>query len=198
MVLSSARNVSMPKNAKKEPIQCLKCHGWGHLSYDCMQCYDTCRTCAGRHHTTDCTDSHHPWCISCQMEGHPSWDQQCPTFTHKCEKMSSRLTENHMPYFPTNKPWTHVIQPPRLPYQRAPMAANGVGHAASPQRTTYRQTTLQFQTSQQQPRTSSQPIGLTDSAHRMLLTGSNGVEQGQMHRWGSRDGDKELPPTSFI
>ena len=37
------------ENCKKEPTQCLKCHGWGHLSYDCQQPFSTCGTCAGRH-----------------------------------------------------------------------------------------------------------------------------------------------------
>ena len=45
-----------------------------------------------------------PRCMSCQTEGHPSWDSHCLVFVHKCEEMSDRLAENGMPYFPTDEP----------------------------------------------------------------------------------------------
>ena len=32
----------------------------------------------------------------------------CSTFVSKCAELDGRLTDNSMPYFPTNKPWTHV------------------------------------------------------------------------------------------
>src|SRR6266481_1637942 len=52
------------EKCRKEPIHCLKCHGWGHLSYDCPQDFDTCRTCAGQHCTAGCTQRNKMRCIS--------------------------------------------------------------------------------------------------------------------------------------
>ena len=43
------------KKCKKEPTRCLKCQGWGHLSYDCMLTHDTYGMCAGRHRMASCT-----------------------------------------------------------------------------------------------------------------------------------------------
>ena len=44
------------EKCKKEPTRCLKCHGWGHLSYDCAQPFDMCGTCAGRHRMASCKE----------------------------------------------------------------------------------------------------------------------------------------------
>src|SRR6266481_1914618 len=65
------------EKCKKEPTRCLKCHGWGHLSYNCTQSFDTCGTCMGRHCMAACGNSHWPHCVSCQVEGHASWDWAC-------------------------------------------------------------------------------------------------------------------------
>ena len=43
------------EKCKKEPTCCLKCQGWDHLSYNCMQVYDTCGTCTGWHRTSSCS-----------------------------------------------------------------------------------------------------------------------------------------------
>ena len=67
------------EKCNKEPMRCLKCHSWGHLSYDCPQHHDTCGTCTGKHCMPDCTNRQCPHCMSCQMAGHASWDRQCPT-----------------------------------------------------------------------------------------------------------------------
>jgi hypothetical protein len=33
------------EKCKKEPTRCLKCHGWGHMSYDCQQPFSDGRAC---------------------------------------------------------------------------------------------------------------------------------------------------------
>ena len=39
------------EKCKKEPIRCLRCHSWNHLTYTCPQKYDTWGTCGERHNT---------------------------------------------------------------------------------------------------------------------------------------------------
>ena len=62
------------EKCKKEPTRCLKCHGWGHMSYDCQQPFSVCGTCAGCHRTPDCNNRDRTHCVSCGVEGHASWD----------------------------------------------------------------------------------------------------------------------------
>ena len=185
------------EKCKKEPTRCLKCHGWGHLSYDCTQQYDMCGTCASWNHTPDCKDGGQPRCISCQTVGHPSWDRKCPVFIHKCEELDDRLTENYMPYFPTNEAWTHVSWPSRPARQnyRTPIVANGMG--LGPQRSGYRQSTLNFPTVQCQPQVYKRSAATSEAMHREPATGANGLERGQPHRWADGIGaDEDSPPPS--
>ena len=142
------------EKCKKEPTQCLKCHGWGHMSYDCQQPFSVCGTCVGRHHTLECCNRDKPRCTLCHVDGHPSWDRHCPTFLSKCHKMDVRLTENQMPYYPTADPWTHILRPlkpaPPIPKssqtQRRPWSRiAGVAPLTSgSQPRPYRQATLNF------------------------------------------------------
>ena len=74
------------EKCKKETTHCLKCQGWGHLSYDCKLTQDTCGTCAGWHRMANCTLGSWPRCVSCGIEGHMSWSRSCPVFIQKCEK----------------------------------------------------------------------------------------------------------------
>ena len=92
------------KKCKKEPTCCLKCQGWDHLSYNCMQDFDTCGTCAWRHKTASCSPGAQLRCMSCRTEGHASWSRFCPAFNRRCNELNGRLTENTMPYFPMDKP----------------------------------------------------------------------------------------------
>ena len=59
------------EKCKKEPTQCLKCQGWGHLSYACPQLYDTC---GDWHRTSACTNMNRLHCASCKTHTHTSWD----------------------------------------------------------------------------------------------------------------------------
>ena len=128
------------KKCKKEPTHCLKCHGWGHLSYDCQLLYSICGMCAGRHQTSGCNNQDKPHCTSCCVDGHPSWDCRCPIFLSKCHDMDLRPTENQMPYFPTATPWTHALclpkpappaPTPELPLmQQSQPGATGMNHQA--------------------------------------------------------------------
>ena len=102
------------EKCKKEPTRCLKCQGWGHLSYACPQLYDTCGTCGDWHRTSACTNMNRLHCASCKTHTHASWDRMCLSFMCRCEEMDGRLPENLMPYFPTAEPWTHVSQQPKI------------------------------------------------------------------------------------
>ena len=145
MASSSFRNMYTQRNVKRNPPGAyVKCHGWGHLSYVCKQPFDTCGTCAGRHRMASCREGHRPRCVSCRVEGHVSWDRACPVFIRKCDELSERLTENHMPFFPTNEPWTQVSQPPRPPRQGIQHPNSGGGFSQEPRRTGPQQTTLRF------------------------------------------------------
>lgn len=97
---------TMSIKGKREPIRCLKCHGWDHLAAGCTKS-DKCGSCAGDHRTSLC-NSREYFCIPCKSGGHASWSRDCPTFRTKCAQMDSRLPENGMPFFPTNEEWTQV------------------------------------------------------------------------------------------
>ena len=114
------RKRSMRRSAKKEPLRCLKCQGWGHLARDCSAATDTCGTCAQRHRTTTCTNTARPHCVSCGIGGHASWDRGCPIFQHKCSEMNDRLEDNSLPYFPTKEAWTQVHAPPKVVFIAPP------------------------------------------------------------------------------
>ena len=138
------------EKCKKEPTHCLKCQGWDHLSYDCRLAHNTCRTCAGRHRTSSCSSGSRLRCVSCEMEGQASWSGFCPVFIWKCDEMNGRLTENAMPYFPTDEPWTHATKPPKPTYYLPPQplppppTTHRSGHPSDAPRGYYQQSTLQF------------------------------------------------------
>src|SRR6266481_4898681 len=108
------------EKCKKEPLHCLKCHGWGHMARECSAAVDTCGTCAQGHRTDTCTNTARPHCVSCGTGGHASWDRACPIFQHKCREMNDRLEDNSMPYFPMEEAWTQVWEPPKVVYVGPP------------------------------------------------------------------------------
>ena len=136
--------------------------------------------------------------VSCQVEGHASWDRCCPTFIQKCDEMSGRLTENHMPYFPTDEPWTHIVQLPRITHLPAPPMANMYGPLVPPRRMALRQTMLRFPATQQPPSNATQPMGPPSPTRGALATGANMTMQRLSCGWGDQDGDNGLPPTMSL
>src|SRR6266481_3826769 len=184
------------EKCKKEPTRCLKCHRWGHLSYDCMQKFDTCGTCAGRHCTPDCMNGQWPRCVSRWLEGHASWDRRCPIFICKCEELNARLTENSMPFFPTSEAWTHVQQPPRPAFHYTQAAPIADSCPVDPQRRMYRQSMLPFLSSQQCPQDSAQPTVLSGQARGVPTTSTNGIAQGPTQQWGVWNDAPDQPDQS--
>ena len=42
------------KKCKREPLRCLKCQGWNHLTKDCKEETDNCGNCTGKHNWRQC------------------------------------------------------------------------------------------------------------------------------------------------
>jgi len=108
------------RKCKKEPIRCLKCHGYNHMAKECVNNYDTCGTCSSKtHKTRECTNKPPEQCIPCGGADHPSWSRQCPTFLRKCEDFDRAHPENSIPYFPSSEEWTWSSNypPPRIRHQ---------------------------------------------------------------------------------
>ena len=85
------------EKCKREPLHCLRCHGWGHMVRDCSASVDTCGTCAQRHRTDTCTNMAWPHCISCGRAGYASWARSCPMFSANAARSMSgwRTTSCH-------------------------------------------------------------------------------------------------------
>ena len=185
------------EKCKKELTRCLKCHGWGHLSYDCKQPYDMCGTCAGRHRMADFRNGGWPRCMSCQTEGHPSWAHHCPVFIQKCEEMSDRLAENGMPYFPTDESWTHMDQPQRASCPPPTPTMEPYGFPPEPRGSGFRQMTLRFQPTQRRPPACECPVDPSHMACGPPATGVSGMDFGWPHKQG-RDTTGDSPPQSHF
>jgi hypothetical protein len=133
------------QKCKKEPLRCLKCHGWNHVAAGCSNQTDTCGTCGGNDHRTgNCTNSGVKRCVPCKTDGHTSWDRNCPTFLQKCVDQNARNPENSMPFFPSTDSWTWAQNPPTqtTPTTQAP---SFLEQAMRPQRKQrFRQTQLPY------------------------------------------------------
>lgn len=110
------KKVSVGKNTK-EPIRCLKCHGWNHVAVECIAKVDTCGACSKKdHHTNNCPDCKESFCTPCGKPGHASWDRQCPTFLRKCQEFNDCHLENTLPFYPSTQPWTWKEEQAALPH----------------------------------------------------------------------------------
>ncbi|KAF9538300.1 hypothetical protein CPC08DRAFT_606786, partial [Agrocybe pediades] len=108
------------RKCKKEPLRCLKCHGYNHIARDCISNHDTCGTCGSKtHRTKDCDNPESHQCIPCGGAGHPSWSRTCPTFLKKCDDYDRNHPENAIPFFPSTDAWTWSPEIPQ-PLTRYP------------------------------------------------------------------------------
>jgi hypothetical protein len=105
----------IPTKLKQEPLQCMKCRGWGHIATSCLESTDTCGTCGGEHQTRSCTSPDKAYCVLCKSNMHASWDRKCPEFIRWCIRHNERHPENDMIYFPTEEEWTLTARPVRIP-----------------------------------------------------------------------------------
>lgn len=116
------KKVSVSK-FKKEPIRCLKCHGWNHIATECIQTHDKCGTCGEEgHRTSACNNKDATHCVNCDSNDHTSWSRGCPTFLRKCQEYDTKHPENNLPYYPTSsEPWSWSPTPqPSTTINQAP------------------------------------------------------------------------------
>ena len=104
-----------PTKQKHEPVQCMKCRGWGHFASNCLSEKDTCGTCGGEHRTKSCKVTSKVFCITCKDDMHPSWDRNCPEFIRHSAIFDEKNPENGMVYYPTDQDWTLTMRPQRIP-----------------------------------------------------------------------------------
>ena len=95
--------------SKREPVRCMKCQHWGHFALSCLLPHDRCGNCGEQHRTNDC-NSPGRFCVPCGVDGHPSWDRDCPTFNAKSKEMDQRTPGNQLVYYPTDEPWTQQTE----------------------------------------------------------------------------------------
>ena len=107
------------EKCKREPLCCLKYHGWGHLACSCLVPTDMCSTCTQCHCTNTCTNQARPHCISCGVERPASWDRSYPVFQWQCQELDDRMEDNSLPYFPMAEVWTQVREPLKVAPQRS-------------------------------------------------------------------------------
>ena len=103
------------EKTKMEPLQCLKCRGWGHKAQACEAQVDTCGTCGEDHRTSSCPNAGKTYCASCKSDAHASWDRSCPEFIRRCEVYDNNYPENIMVYFPSDQDWMLTTKPDRIP-----------------------------------------------------------------------------------
>ena len=136
--------------------------------------------------------------MSCNVEGHASWDRLCPTFIHKCDELNDRLSENNMLYYPMNEPWTHAMQPLKPQFWHPLAGPPADGPAVGPSQMRLKQAMLHFPPSQRLPGPTVQPQGPSSLGQGSLVTGVNAIDQGQTHQWGVLgENDESLPPPHF-
>jgi hypothetical protein len=125
-----SKRVTVQK-CKREPLHCLKCHSWNHVTAECGKPTDVCRTCGSNNHQIgNCNNMNTKKCMSCNSNNHTSWDQNCPTFLQRCKEQNACNPENNMPFFPSMEVWSWASSPPTqvMPALQAPSFLNQVTH----------------------------------------------------------------------
>jgi hypothetical protein len=115
--ITICRAKTIPSKLKHEPMQCLRCRGWGHLVAQCHSTYEICGACGEEHNTNECSNPHKHFCASCKVNTHASWDRGCPEFIRRCESYNNRFPENNLPFFPTVEAWTLTTRPDKIPLE---------------------------------------------------------------------------------
>ena len=120
-----------PTKQKLEPVQCMKCRGWGHFVGSCTAEKDTCGTCGGDHRAINCKTTSKVYCVTCKDASHPSWDRNCPEFIRRSAIYDEKNPENGLVFYPTEQDWTLTMRPQRIPLEeRFPQrfAVNSLHH----------------------------------------------------------------------
>lgn len=123
-----------PVRQKRQPIQCMKCRGWGHFANVCHHTKDVCGTCGGEHRSSDCDGNWGNYCVSCKSTTHASWDRNCPEFAKRCAWYDRKHPDNTLKFFPTDSPWTHEVRPEKIPFEDRFPARFAVGSLPPPNR----------------------------------------------------------------
>ena len=198
---------------KKEPLRCLKCQKWGHITRTCKAETDTCGTCADNHRSSACPSEKPPFCVSCNVTDHPSSSRKCPVFIQKCHDLNARTPENIMPYFPTEEEWTQDLLLPKITKPivptRPPQPPNPT---STPNPTAHReiQTTIDKYTTRQSQRPraptasqdarSSTPLASTaplPQASQSTDANSNDLWSGDSAAHSDPEPPQEAPPLRF-
>ena len=133
MIICSTR--VRPNKQKHEPVQCMKCRGWGHFAGNCTAEKDTCGTCGRDHRTSTCKITSKVFCATCKDSSHPSWDRNCPESIRRRAIYDEKNPENELVFYPTDQDWTLTTRPQRIPLEeRFPQcfAVNSLQHHSCP------------------------------------------------------------------
>jgi len=103
-----------PRKQKQEPMQCMKCRRWGHLTADCKADDNTCSRCGDKHPSNACNNKGKTFCVNCEADTHPSWSRECPEFNRRCLIFDKQIPENRMLFFPTEHDWTLITRPAKV------------------------------------------------------------------------------------
>ncbi|KAJ3859224.1 hypothetical protein EV359DRAFT_51177, partial [Lentinula novae-zelandiae] len=69
-ILIAGKYLEVRKNLSN-PVQCMKCHHYGHIAKECEAVVDTCGRCGEHHPTRDCiAPKDKLFCVLCRGPGH--------------------------------------------------------------------------------------------------------------------------------
>ncbi|KAJ3503465.1 hypothetical protein NMY22_g18241 [Coprinellus aureogranulatus] len=100
----------MTEKMDREPTQCFKCQGYGHIAKVCLKPEQVCNSCGQEGHAntkaTPCPNPDKQRCAICNTDGHGSKDRFCPSRIRKAEEMRRKYPGYGTIYHPTDEPWT--------------------------------------------------------------------------------------------